>query len=89
MFWRARLILAATGLVSFFALFSAMLQMTRGSVTASYFGWMLLAHCLSVPVLLRYTGSLTLAGNVLCALFFLGLSVVNFASAGATPGAEL
>ena len=88
-FWRARLILSASALLSLLCLFSATLQTIRGSQGATAIALALFLFLTLVPVSLRYTGSVLVAGNTLVAGLFIALSVVNISSLGHSTGATL
>ena len=88
-YWRSRMILAATGLVLCLAIFSASLQASRGSSSAAVVAYVFALALVVIPLILRYTGSLMIAGNILAGALFISLSAVNIASGGTALGAEL
>ena len=86
---RARMVLSASGLLAAIGVFSFVLQLSRGSNAAALIGVLVFLIIPVTPLILRYSGSIALAANSLTGGLFLGLTVVNVASAGHAPGAEL
>lgn len=80
---------ADPSLVSILILLSAVLQSLSGIMSASLVAFAFVMLMPVIPILLRYTGSVSIAGNWLTGSYFASVTVFNLASHGTATGAVL
>jgi PAS domain S-box-containing protein len=74
---RARVLVLLSVILALLCAWSAGFQLLRGSRTIALVPLAMIPAVAAMPVLLKRTGSLRLAGNFVTAIFFLGLTAVN------------
>jgi PAS domain S-box-containing protein len=77
---RARVLILLSVVLLTLCVWSASFQLLRGSRPIALVPLAMIPAVAAMPALLRRTGSLRLAGNVLTSIFFLGLTAVNVLS---------